>query len=43
MRAIDAGILICTECHELNRQEADVDTQTCTRCGAWFILVARTA
>jgi paraquat-inducible protein A len=34
MRAIDAGILICTECHELNRQEADVDKQTCTRCGA---------
>ncbi|NCG61458.1 paraquat-inducible membrane protein A, partial [Acinetobacter baumannii] len=22
MRAIDAGILICTECHELNKQEA---------------------
>lgn len=34
MRAIDAGILICTECHELNRQEADSDGQTCTRCGA---------
>ncbi|AWY41199.1 paraquat-inducible membrane protein A [Pseudomonas putida] len=34
MRAIDAGILICTECHELNRQEADTDEQVCTRCGA---------
>ena len=34
MRAIDAGILTCTECHELNRQEADNDEQTCTRCGA---------
>ncbi|MGU9849176.1 paraquat-inducible protein A [Pseudomonas koreensis] len=34
MRAIDAGILICTECHELNRQDADTDEQTCTRCGA---------
>ena len=34
MRAIDAGILICTECHELNRQEADSDEQVCTRCGA---------
>ncbi|MVW89788.1 paraquat-inducible protein A [Pseudomonas sp. PB101] len=34
MRAIDAGILICKECHELNRQEADTDEQVCTRCGA---------
>ncbi|MDR9754201.1 paraquat-inducible protein A [Pseudomonas sp. SZMC_28357] len=34
MRAIDAGILICTECHELNKQEADTDGQECTRCGA---------
>ena len=34
MRAIDAGILICTECHELNKQEADSDEQACTRCGA---------
>ncbi|WP_395601461.1 paraquat-inducible protein A [Pseudomonas sp. A1230] len=34
MRAIDAGILTCTECHELNRQETDADEQTCTRCGA---------
>ncbi|MEO6678111.1 MULTISPECIES: paraquat-inducible protein A [Pseudomonas] len=34
MRAIDAGILICIECHELNKQEADTDEQVCTRCGA---------
>ena len=34
MRAIDAGILICTECHELNKQEADIDEQICSRCGA---------
>ena len=34
MRAIDAGILICTECHELNKQDADTDEQLCTRCGA---------
>ena len=34
MRAIDAGILICTECHELNNQEPDAEEQSCTRCGA---------
>ncbi|MGC5703596.1 paraquat-inducible protein A [Pseudomonas sp. NFXW11] len=34
MQAIDAGILICTECHELNRQQASGEGQTCTRCGA---------
>ena len=34
MRAIDAGILICTECHELNKQEPHTDEQICTRCGA---------
>ncbi|AZC33437.1 paraquat-inducible protein A [Pseudomonas chlororaphis] len=34
MRAIDAGILVCNECHELNRQEPGTDEQTCTRCGA---------
>ncbi|PMY38860.1 paraquat-inducible membrane protein A [Pseudomonas sp. GW456-L14] len=34
MRAIDAGILVCNECHELNRQEPDTNEQTCTRCGA---------
>ncbi|MBK5002771.1 paraquat-inducible membrane protein A [Pseudomonas sp. S31] len=34
MRAIDAGILVCNECHELNRQVDDGKGQTCTRCGA---------
>lgn len=34
MRAIDAGILVCNECHELNRQEPDSHEQSCTRCGA---------
>ncbi|MCO1620887.1 MAG: paraquat-inducible protein A [Pseudomonas alloputida] len=34
MRAIDAGIVVCNECHELNRQEPDSTAQTCTRCGA---------
>ena len=34
MRAIDACILVCGECHELNRQEAVTDVQVCTRCGA---------
>lgn len=34
MRAIDAGILICTECHQLNRQQPNAHRQTCTRCGA---------
>lgn len=34
MRAIDAGILICTECHQLNRQQPNAHGQTCTRCGA---------
>ncbi|AYN08867.1 paraquat-inducible protein A [Pseudomonas putida] len=34
MRAIDAGIVVCNECHELNRQEPDSTSQTCTRCGA---------
>jgi len=34
MRAIDAGILICLECHELNRQEDSQAVQRCTRCGA---------
>ena len=34
MRAIDEGIFICGECHELNRQDPDTDEQTCTRCGA---------
>lgn len=34
MRAIDAGIVVCNECHELNRQEVEGDSQACTRCGA---------
>lgn len=34
MRAIDAGLLVCHECHQLNRQAADHEGQTCTRCGA---------
>jgi paraquat-inducible protein A len=34
MRAIDAGILVCAECHELNKQDSDTDEQVCTRCGA---------
>ncbi|MBF8692928.1 MULTISPECIES: paraquat-inducible protein A [Pseudomonas] len=34
MRAIDAGIVVCNECHELNRQAAGDASQTCTRCGA---------
>ncbi|HKS13273.1 MAG TPA: paraquat-inducible protein A [Pseudomonas sp.] len=34
MRAIDAGILVCNECHELNRQEPGGHSQDCTRCGA---------
>ncbi|HAB02160.1 MAG TPA: paraquat-inducible membrane protein A [Pseudomonas sp.] len=39
MRAIDAGILVCNECHELNRQDEQGATQNCSRCGA--ILHAR--
>jgi len=34
MRAIDAGVLVCNECHELNRQVPDSQEQACTRCGA---------
>jgi paraquat-inducible protein A len=34
MRAIDAGIMICAECHELNKVTADTDNPTCSRCGA---------
>ncbi|MCP8467869.1 paraquat-inducible protein A [Pseudomonas sp. ZM23] len=33
MRAIDAGILVCGECHQLNRRVVDDET-VCTRCGA---------
>lgn len=37
MRAIDAGICICGECHQLNRQlqsEAQEHAPLCERCGA---------
>ena len=33
MRAIDAGLLICHECHQLNPQQPDSRKQFCTRCG----------
>ncbi|MES2821785.1 MAG: paraquat-inducible protein A [Pseudomonadota bacterium] len=34
MRAIDAGLLLCHECHQLNRQRPGQKSQACTRCGA---------
>ncbi|WXL26956.1 paraquat-inducible protein A [Ectopseudomonas mendocina] len=34
MRAIDAGLLICHECHQLNRHDPEAHPQLCTRCGA---------
>lgn len=34
MRAADAGLLLCLECHQLNRHESDRHKQLCTRCGA---------
>lgn len=33
MRAIDAGLLICHECHQLNPVETDARHQYCSRCG----------
>ncbi|SDI66344.1 paraquat-inducible protein A [Pseudomonas panipatensis] len=33
MRAIDAGILVCGECHQLNRM-TDEEPQHCRRCGS---------
>ena len=33
MRAIDAGILTCGECHQLNRA-TDEEPQHCSRCGS---------
>lgn len=33
MRALDAGILVCGECHQLNRRVPG-DRQRCRRCGA---------
>ena len=33
MRALDAGILVCGECHQLNRADGD-EHPRCSRCGA---------
>lgn len=33
MRAIDAGLLICHECHQLNPMQTDAAKQFCSRCG----------
>ncbi|MFV3303648.1 paraquat-inducible protein A [Pseudomonas sp. NY15181] len=33
MRAIDAGVLICGECHQLNRR-VEGDETLCSRCGS---------
>lgn len=33
MRAIDADILVCGECHQLNRRDEEGETH-CSRCGA---------
>ena len=33
MRAIDAGLVICHECHQLNRHQPELKRQFCTRCG----------
>lgn len=33
MRAIDAGLLVCHECHKLNKLEPDSRKQFCSRCG----------
>ncbi|WP_282339054.1 MULTISPECIES: paraquat-inducible protein A [Pseudomonas] len=34
MRALDAGILVCTECHHLNARDDEQERQYCSRCGA---------
>lgn len=34
MRAADAGLIVCHECHQLNKAAADVRVQRCSRCGA---------
>ncbi|CAE6939851.1 MULTISPECIES: paraquat-inducible protein A [Pseudomonas] len=34
MRAIDAGLLVCDECHQLNRQDEEIEMQFCSRCGS---------
>ncbi|MGY8832536.1 MAG: paraquat-inducible protein A [Pseudomonadales bacterium] len=33
MRAIDAGLLICHECHQLNPRQPESPRQFCSRCG----------
>jgi paraquat-inducible protein A len=33
MRAIDAGLLVCHECHHLNPLQSEVGKQFCSRCG----------
>ncbi|MFP6850849.1 MAG: paraquat-inducible protein A [Pseudomonas sp.] len=33
MRAIDAGLLVCHECHHLNPLQSEVEKQFCSRCG----------
>lgn len=34
MRAIDAGLVLCHECHQLNRCSQVSERSTCLRCGA---------
>ncbi|MCQ4235811.1 paraquat-inducible protein A [Pseudomonas stutzeri] len=34
MRAADAGLMVCHECHQLNRHQPAHARQHCTRCGA---------
>ncbi|MGG2399560.1 paraquat-inducible protein A [Pseudomonas sp. SH1-B] len=33
MRAIDAGLLVCHECHQLNPIRPEAEHQHCSRCG----------
>ncbi|NQD93719.1 paraquat-inducible membrane protein A [Pseudomonas sp. CrR25] len=33
MRALDAGLLVCHECHLLNPRQAEAERQHCSRCG----------
>ena len=34
MRAADAGLMVCHECHQLNRATLGIEHQHCSRCGA---------
>lgn len=34
MRAADAGLMVCHECHQLNRATPGIKHQHCSRCGA---------